>query len=166
VRAGTYVARQTPLVREHSVPATTAFRGSCRGGHLHIAQWLVAEHRLTAELEDVRAEGNCVDVFGESCVRRRPGQLRFFQNCAHGRLEVVQWLVAVFNLTEVEAYRRKAPLSARPATWGHLAVAQWLAVTFNITAEDARGKLNDALHRSCTGVTWPSQWLAETRLLL
>jgi hypothetical protein len=53
-----------PLIREHGFSVTVGMQGSCCGGHLAVAQWLVATFGLAADEarddNNLALDGSCI----------------------------------------------------------------------------------------------------------
>jgi hypothetical protein len=97
------------LIRDHGVEPIHAFRSSCAGGQLPVAQWLTSTFAgLTAKDADNAALRGA---------------------CSNGHLAVAQWLVSTFHLTATDARALDNAALVGACTNGHLAVAQWLIST-------------------------------------
>jgi hypothetical protein len=82
--------------------------------------------------------------------------------CRNGHLEIAQWLVETFKLTD-EDIRSWNNLSFRWACYnGHLEIVKWLVETFKLTVEDVKSD-NLAFRWACAdGHLEIAQWLVRT----
>jgi hypothetical protein len=139
------------------------------GAYVPRPQWLL--HRDTycyATWPHRVSRVECMEVLVQECSLDPRAAL--LGSCLGGRLAVVQWLVATFQLeanAECSCGIGTHGLFTH-ALWltcdgGHLALAQWLVGAFNLTAEDVRSMDNHCFRWSCKrGHLAMAQWLVDT----
>jgi hypothetical protein len=150
---------------------------ACAGGELHDLQWGLAtflprEEEARRRLLDgddfmllrigwrvTRQE--CMALLIREQVLSTGKAL--LSSCETGRLELAQFLAAMFGLTAEDARRLDNCALRMCCANGHLAVAQWLVSTFGLTAKDARWEDSDTLRMCCAnGHLAVAQWLVST----
>ena len=143
------------LAREymHALAPTIAFAGkndalyvACAGGHLAMAQWLVAAFRPTG--------GSVRNLHSEA-------DIAMCAACENGHLEIAQWLAATFGITAEDVRDGYNYFLREACVRGHLEVAQWMTAAFGLTAEDAGASNGYAAQRAKeNGHHEVVQWLA------
>ena len=87
--------------------------------------------------------------------------------CAHGHVEVAQWLHATFVMTREDVLVDNCYAVSIACDEGHLSVLQWLHTTFEITPAEVRANNNCVLLDACIhGHLEVAQWLHTLRLIL
>lgn len=136
-----------------SAHIVAAFKNACNGGHLLIAQHLATTFAI--DTYDVQ------ELLGAACktghlavaewladryytirytlsFEQRSRRVSLFQTaCSAGQLEMAQWTVAKFGLSNIDARSESGRALRSACTHGHLAVAQWLVAQFDLDPADA-----------------------------
>jgi hypothetical protein len=123
-----------------------ALKAACVNNNREMVQWMVTRLKMPS---DLFADDEC--------------DLSAFRTaCAHGSLEIAQWVADYFHLhwRQVRAHNDAALRAA--CTNGHLAVAEWLVDTFAYARDTIRGNQNCLFRLACAhGQREVAQWLTR-----